>query len=376
MYRQVYEGLSKLLNQDRPPIILILGLRQVGKSTLAQSLGEGAGYVRFNFDLVGDRQEFGSQDRHSLAVLAQKFGKRVVIVDEIQKMPEATEVVKHLYDTHNVKFVLTGSSEIKIRKGMGDSLAGRVHEVKLYPLSLKEINLQSGLNFDHNGEFVNYEENQQNLLRNLIYGSLPQLQNIPFDQYETYLNDFTNTVISKDILEISGTRKTTQIYTLAKLLAFQIGQLVNFNELASSTELSRESVYKYVDIFEQMGLVVRARPMSTNEREAISKATKIYFTDLGVRNALVGNFEDWNGRQDKGQLLENAVFMGIKRAQEYAGRRVDLGFFRSPYGAEIDIVEKTGQEQKLYEIKVGDKKLTSKRGVEIVTLQTAQKYLY
>lgn len=377
MYRQVAEKLSKLIKQNRSPIILIFGPRQVGKSTLAESLGSEIGYVRFNFDLLADQQEFTSQDRHSLILFSEKYKGKLVIIDEIQKRPEATAVVKHLYDTYGMKFILTGSSEIKIRKGMGDSLVGRIHEVRLYPLSLKEIDIQSGLEFDADLEFVNYEENQGNLLKYLVYGSLPQLQNISLDQYENYLKDFVNTLIAKDVLEISGTRKSTQVYSLAKMLAMQIGQLVNFNELANNTELSRESVYRYIDIFEQIGLVVKAKPISTNERESISKATKIYFVDLGLRNALVGNFDSWGNRLDKGQLLENAVFLGLKRQNDYSDKTIDLGFFRSEYGSEIDIVEKQGDSQRLFEVKVNHKMATkTKKSVEYITLANAQKFLY
>ena len=377
MYRQVFDRLEKLLAQEKPPVILILGMRQAGKSTLAESLGKTAGeYVRFNFDLVGDRREFVDQDRHALALFSQKYNGKLIIVDEVQKMPEVTSAVKHLYDAFGTKFILTGSSEIKIRRGLGDTLAGRVHEERLYPLSLSEINVQAGLNFDSAAEFNNYDENQKNLMRCLVWGSLPQLQNINSDQHRMYLEDLVNTLVSKDVLEISGTRKTTQIYLLARLLAMQIGQLVNFNELAINTELSRESVYRYIDIFEQMGLVIRAKPISTNEREAISKATKIYFADLGVRNALTGDWSDWKQRADRGQLLENAVFVGIRRANEYAGRRVDLGFFRSAYGSEIDIVEKSDGKQRLFEVKAGEKKNMRKKGVEVITPAVAQKYLY
>jgi predicted AAA+ superfamily ATPase len=205
---------------------------------------------------------------------------------------------------------------------------------------------------------------------------MPNLENIPMDQYQMYLVDFINTLLSKDVLEVSGLKKTTQVYHLARLLALQIGQLVNFNELAVSTELSRQSIYRYIDIFEQMGLIIRAKPLSTNERESIAKATKIYFTDLGVRNALVEDFSDWNSRQDKGQLLENAVFVGIKRMHEYKGDRAALGFFRSAYGSEIDIVEKSAMREHLYEVKAGKKSMRKKKKVEVVTMETAQKYLY
>lgn len=373
-YRQIQSNLIKFLSEEKSPIILILGMRQVGKSTLAQNIAEGHEFVKFNFDLVSDILEFNNQNRHDLGLFSEKYKDKIIIIDEIQKSPESTSIVKHLYDNFNMKFVLTGSSEVKIRKNLGDSLVGRIHEVRLYPLSLREINIQNGLKWDESLEFNNFESNQQNLLKLLIYGSLPNLLNIKYDNYESYLMDYTNTIISKDVLEIAGTRKSTQVFLLAKLLALQIGQLVNFNELAVNTELSRESVYKYIDIFEQMGIIVRAKPISTNEREAISKATKIYFTDLGVRNSLVGNFSPFNERLDKGQLLENAVFLGIKRSDEYNNIYSSLGFFRSSSNKEIDIVRKVDDKEYLYEIKVTDN--SRKKNVKTINLETAQKYLY
>ena len=351
-------------------------MRQVGKSTLATSLVEGKNFVRFNFDLTSDILDFVNQGRHDLDLFSQKYKDNIIIIDEIQKSPEATSIVKHLYDNYDFKFILTGSSEVKIKKGIGDSLAGRVHVVRLYPLSFEEINLQNNLDWDTKLKYNNYDFNQKALLKNLIYGSLPNLENIEVSQYETYLDDYTNLVFSKDVLEVSGTRKPTQVYLLAKLLALQIGQLVNFNELAINCEMSRVMVYTYIDIFEQMGLIISAKPISTNERESISRSTKIYFTDLGVRNSLIGNFENFNNRIDKGQLLENAVFVGLKRRLDYDRNQYKLGFFRSNYGTEIDIVLKTKDNEKLYEVKTGMKNKRLKRNVEIITLEDAQKFLY
>jgi len=377
MYRELQSCLKLLLNQPKSPIILILGMRQSGKTTLAKNLVENRKHIIFNFDLSSDRLEFVNQTRYDLSLFHKKYNDSIIIIDEVQKEPEATSIIKHLYDNFNMKFILTGSSEVRIRKGMGDSLAGRIHEVKLYPLSLKEIAIQSKLKWEENLEFSNYDQNQENLFKTLLYGSLPNLLNIKLDKYEEYLNDYTNVVFSKDVLEVAGTRKGTQVYLLAKLLALQIGQLVNFNELAVNTEMSRESVYRYIDIFEQMGLIVKAKPISTNKRESISKATKIYFVDLGVRNSLIGNFENFSNRVDKGQLLENAVFIGIKRKLDYQGNNSLLGFFRSEYGSEIDIVLKKGKSEKLYEIKTGKQKIMKRKsGVQLITLDTAQKFLY
>lgn len=368
MFRQIEKSLQAQISQNKAPILIITGMRQVGKTTLALNLAKSFGnYIHFNFDLLSDASEFNNQDRHSLAIFAEKYKGSLVVIDEVQKFPESTSIIKHLYDNFQMRFVLTGSSEIKLRKGLGDSLVGRIYETHLYPLTLEEIRIQKE-------EPDNYDVNQKNMLNYLVYGSLPNLLNIPRGEHEEYLNDYVNTIISKDVLEVTGTRKSTRVFLLVKLLALQIGQLVNFNELAINTEFSRETIYKYVDIFEQMGLIIRAKPISTNQRESISKATKIYFTDLGVRNSLVGDFQSINQRNDKGQLLENAAFVGIKKRLNYDRVNSSLGFFRTINGKEIDIVEKNGQEEKLYEVKTSHK--NRKTGnVEFITLETAQKYL-
>ena len=315
------------------------------------------------------KAEFINQDRHSLAAFAEKYHGNLIIIDEVQKEPRAIGLVKHLYDNFRMPFILTGSSEIKMRKGIGDSLTGRLHEVRLYPLTLKEIAIQKQ-------ETANYDTHQKNLLAYLIYGSLPQLLNLEPAGHENYLKDYINSVISKDVLEIAGTRKTAQVFLLAKLLALQIGQLVNFNELAVNTEFSRVTVYQYIDIFEQMGLVIKARPMSTNERESIAKATKIYITDLGVRNALVDDFRPFNQRPDKGQILENAVLVGIKKHADYGQRNEQIGFFRSVHGSEIDIVQKQGLLENLYEVKTAARPGRKQTGkVKLISLDNAQKFI-
>lgn len=379
MYRQIKSQIENLLAGSWKPIILILGPRQVGKSTLARDLAPQDQQLIFNFDYRLDIETFTGKNRHDLATFAENNQGKTIIIDEIQKAPEATGIVKHLYDNfkqYHLKFILTGSSEIKIRHGIGDSLVGRIYEARLYPLSLSEINIQSGLDFTTGKEYSNYDHNQTIIQKYLVYGSLPPSQNIPPAQYEGYLREYVNSLFSKDVLELSGARKPLQVLTLARHLALQTGQLVNLNELAGNVELQRSSVYKFLDVFEQLGLIHIARPISTNERESISHATKVYFTDLGIRNALTNNFDDFSLRTDKGQLLENAVFMGLKRQLDYQRQSYKLGFFRSPHGAEIDIVKKTDGVEELYEIKVSGKRRGRLKNVNLITLETAQKYLY
>lgn len=373
MYREISQQLIKFIQRSKPRAVLLLGLRQTGKTTLAKAICEKTKHQIFNFDLASDRREFAQSDRYSLADFAERFADKIIIIDEVQKMPEATEIIKHLYDQYKMKFILTGSSELKIKQNFGDSLAGRLRTWRLYPLSVKEILVQKG-KIDET-ETPDYEASRLKLQKYLVYGSLPAIENIAPEEYPLFLKDFTEALLSKDILEISGIKKSVKVYTLARLLALQIGQLVNVNELSMLIEISRPSVYNYLDILEQMNIIIRAYPISTNERRAISEKFKVYFTDLGIRNFLVGNFENFNSRLDRGALLENAVYVGLKRKLDYRGKIYKMGFFRSKTGSEIDIVIKSDlNKEYLYEVKSAGKFARKKDAVEYITLENAWKY--
>ena len=369
MYREITKKIQNILGQKKSPIVLLLGLRQTGKTTLAKNISKKQKIQLFNFDLQSNQQEFLNPDRHSLELFSQRYKGYIIVIDEFQKLPEASNVIKHLYDNFGIKFILTGSSELKIRKNAGDSLAGRITTFNLYPLSLKEILVQDKI-VPESGA-APYDKAQTILKRILVHGSLPSLQNISNDNWENYLTEFTETLLSKDVLEMSGIRKSTKIYTLAKLLAMQIGQLVNVNELATLLELPRTTIYNYLDILEQMSLIKRSHPISTNERRAIASKFKVYFTDLGIRNYLVGNFSSVGSRLDTRQLLENYSFISIKRSLDYAQKNYNLGFFRSESGSEIDIVLKTKEGEKLYEVKTNPKRAKKDTGIIYITMETA-----
>lgn len=371
MYREISQSIKKFIKKSETRVILILGLRQTGKTTLAKNICEKEKCQIFNFDLISDRQEFSEVNRHSLADFSQRFKNRIIVIDEVQKMPEATEIVKHLYDQYRMRFILTGSSELKIRKNLGDSLAGRFRTFRLYPLSLKEILVQE--NKISENKKPDYELAQIKLQKYLIYGSLPAIENLEPEEYQLFLRDFTETLLSKDILEVAEIKKSTKVYALARFLAMQVGQLVNVNELSMMAEISRPSVYNYLDILEQMNIIQRAYPISTNERQAISEKFKVYFTDLGIRNFLAGNFENFATRLDRGALLENAAYMGIKRKLDYAGKIYKMGFFRSKTGSEIDIVINADKEY-LYEVKSTKKNISFKSHIKYITLENIWQY--
>ena len=176
MFRQLSEIITDCIESRKPPIILLLGLRQTGKTTLAKTVCQNKKFQLFNFDLVSDQQEFTESNRHSLENFAQRYKEHIVFIDEVQKLPEATNVIKHLYDQYNTRFILTGSSELKIKQHLSDSLAGRVRQFRLYPLSIKELLAQKGV--INSKESPSYDNSQVVLQKYLVYGSLPNLENI------------------------------------------------------------------------------------------------------------------------------------------------------------------------------------------------------
>ncbi|MBI2465502.1 ATP-binding protein [Candidatus Shapirobacteria bacterium] len=373
MYRYLEEKIKWTLDKSGwQPIVLLLGLRQTGKSTLARNVCGQIKYRLFNFDLQTDRLEFMDNNRHTLEEFARRYENEIIIVDEVQKLPESTGTIKHLYDNFHLKFIMTGSSEVAIKKNISDSMAGRVKIFHLYPLNIKEELVQKEKISET--DKVGFDDGMIEIQNYLTYGSLPKMLNLKQEEREGYLKDLTNLILSKDMLDVIEVKSSIKVLTLAKFLAMQIGQLVSVGELAMLTELSRPTVYNYLDIFEQMNLICRAYPLSTNNREAISSKFKVYFTDLGLRNALVNDFRALNQRLDSGLLLENAVYMGIKRNNDYEEKVVEQGFFRSERGVEMDIVLKGSDMEKVYEVKKSDK-VRKKDGVEYITMKNAGEFL-
>jgi uncharacterized protein len=373
MYRFLEEKIKWTLAESGwQPIVLLLGLRQTGKSTLAKRVCEGKKYKLFNFDLQSDREEFMNYNQHSLVEMARRYQDQILIIDEVQKLPESTGVIKHLYDNYKMKFVLTGSSEIQIKKNLADSMAGRVKTFRVYPLTIGEQLVQRGINKVE--EKANYDEGMAELQRYLVYGSLPKMMDLKPGEEDGYLEELIDLLLSKDVLDVVETKSSIKVRSLAKFLAMQIGQLVSVGELAMLTELSRPTVYNYLDIFEQMNLICRAYPMSSNNREAIGSKFKVYFVDLGLRNALLNDFSMINQRLDAGLLLENAVYLGIRRKGDYEGKVREQGFFRSDKGTEVDIVLKDDGKEELFEVKKSGN-VRKKTGIKYVTMENGWEFL-
>lgn len=348
---RVFEMLSHLHKA-----ILILGARQVGKTTLLQSLqkrlesqGEVVRYL--NCDLEEERRAIDTTARLLLDRLT--VGQNAIFIDEIQRLENPGLTLKILVDLYpRLKILVTGSSSFELRNRLSDALTGRYLDFLLYPLSLLEVLTYAGVG----GDLALQKPGADVLLPSILrFGLYPEVYLEPNPAIkQTLLAKLVESYLFKDILAFQRVRYSQAIVDLARALAYQIGNEVNENELANRLKIDRKTVVSYIDILEQAFVVTRLPPFSRNPRREIGKQSKIYFLDLGIRNALIGDFNDLSLRPDRGAVWEN--FLVIERYKHYLnqGRWAQGRFWRTYGGAEVDFIEE-GQagEIRAYEFKFG-----------------------
>ena len=336
-------------------VMILLGSRQVGKTTLLKKIFPKEDY--FLVDNEPIRNILETYDIETYKTLINKNSKQIII-DEIHLLSNPGRAVKVIYDQmSDLKIAITGSSSFHIKNKTGESLAGRKIDYNIYPLTFSEYLQQKGiekeLNFnilekiiikqEDNSKDRLYRFDIESILANvLIYGQYPFLIQNPND--EKYLLNFVDSLIFKDILELNLIEDKKMAIDLLKLLAFQIGNLINYSELANNLKADQRTIKRYVEIFEQSFIIFRLYPYSKNKRDEISKSAKIYFFDTGIRNALIGDFSDLNARVDKGALFENFIISELIKQSSYTERNYKFYYWRTKQGSEIDVVmEKAGE---------------------------------
>ena len=228
-------------------------------------------------------------------------------------------------------------------------MAGRKIDYHLYPLTLSEHLTQRNLTTNLNSSIFNQVITQtlpQEIIRPydhnaildniLLYGLYPAMLSHPSDA--KYLENLVDSVIFKDLTELSLLENKSAALSLLKLLAYQIGSLVNYSELSNRLGISAPTVKRYIELFEQSYIIFSLRPYSTNLRDEIGKMPKIYFHDLGLRNALIQNFQPINTRIDNGQLFENFIISELLKYNQYDNFGYQLHYWRTKSGSEIDLV--------------------------------------
>lgn len=337
-------------------IILVFGARQVGKTTLVKDVGkklEGAGkkVLYLNCDLAEDNTAVNTNSKAVLERLLSKVD--VLLIDEAQRLDNPGLTLKIIYDNFpDVRVLATGSSSFDLKNKLSDPLTGRYLDFTLYPLSFTEI-LQAGGKIGNEALLKNQADAL--LPQVMLYGLYPEvyLSNTA-EQKQALLERIVDSYLFKDILTFQRVKNSQAIKDLTKALAYQIGSEVNENELSNRLKIDRKTVVSYLDVLEKAYVIISAHPYSKNPRREIGSHYKIYFVDLGIRNALIGDFNSLDLRADSGFLWENFLFVERKKLFANAGKSVSSSFWRSYSGAEVDYIEKaTNKELKAFEFKYG-----------------------
>lgn len=344
--------LQKVLEQymGKGKAILLIGARQVGKSTLFRMLTETImedTLLWLNCDLQNVRDTLINPTLTTLQLL---FGnKNVVVIDEAQRVTNVGMTLKLIVDNFpHVQLLVTGSSALDLHNRLNEPLTGRKVEYHLYPISTGELYASKGL------LGVNELFEQR-----MVYGSYPDvlLGALP---PEKVLMELAESYLYKDILEMEGIRKSSVLQKLLVALALQVGSEVSYNELSKTVGVDNKTVEKYIDILEKCYIVFKLNSFSRNIRSELTKSKKIYFYDLGVRNAVLRSFAPLELRQDNGALWENFFIAERLKYNHYADRMVNAYFWRTSDKQEIDYIEEVNGELHLFEMKWNVKKQKTK----------------
>ncbi|MGD9152890.1 MAG: ATP-binding protein [Gammaproteobacteria bacterium] len=331
--------------------IIIVGARQAGKTTLCNELIEQLidTVQKFNGDNPKDRNLLENRD---LDFLINLIGdKKIIFIDEGQKIKTIGQTIKLLVDHYGSKkqILVTGSSSINLLNHVQEALTGRKYVHILHPLSMQEI----------------YSKNKLALLQNLqnymIFGCYPEIVTTSsFEAKTSLLKELTDSYLFKDILEFQQIRNSTVLKDLLRALAFQIGSEASYTELSNLLGIDKKTVERYIDLLEKNFVIFRLAPYKKKRRREISKLRKIFFYDLGIRNAIINNFNHLDARNDTGILWENFIISERLKYREYNKIYANQYFWRTYDGSEVDLIEEREGNLFGYEFKWNEKKKRNK----------------
>lgn len=342
--RCIANNLRKTLESGKA--VVLLGPRQVGKSTLSKMLlGFREGVKWFTGDDPADREALTNVSLNKLKLIIGT--SETVVIDEAQKISGIGETMKLITDhLPGVRLLATGSSSFQLTSEVGDSLTGRKREFKLFPVSFAEMVQHSGL----------IEEERSIPLR-MIYGYYPEVIMNPGEERDI-LKELSDSYLYKDILSLEKIAKGEKLVKLVQAIALQIGSQVSYNELAQTVGIDYKTVEKYIDILEKCYIVFRLPSYSRNLRNELKFSRKIYFYDLGVRNAVLGNFIplDLRTKEEAGHLWENFMIAERMKFNEYNRTFAKSYFWRTEQQKEVDLIEELDGKQRAFEFKWDPKK--------------------
>jgi predicted AAA+ superfamily ATPase len=360
--REAEQPLKDILAGDKAGIIL--GARQVGKTTLVEHVLTGQGALFLNFDVEVDKARFQAAAALAPGDALRSLGSpSVLVIDEAQRLPKASQIIKGWHDANlPVKFLLLGSSSLNLLDQAAESLTGRNRKLVLPPLLFAEtLGTQVWASAELSpGHLRRHFASQLRafLMQRLGFGSYPEV--VTSDEPVRLLRELSSDYLWKDVLQTGLVKTPDLIKRLLLLLAHQAGAEVSVNELATQLQMARPTVDRYLDLLEQTFVIFRLPSFSTNPRKEIARSQKVFFWDTGVRNALLHAFSTDEFRPDIGALWENWVIAEVAKRNALLGSPAELFFWRTRAQSEVDLVVKGTNRVRAFEIKWSPRRVSSR----------------
>lgn len=324
--------LSGIIENKLQPnkVVVVLGARRVGKTMLINKLLSDIQepVLRLNGEdiIVHDKMANKSIDNYR-----QLLGSyRLLFIDEAQKIDEIGEKLKLMIDSiEGLRVIISGSSALDIKNNVGEPLTGRKYTFKLFPFSERELyQIESSIS------------KVGNVKERMVFGNYPELSHLPDKNDKIdYLNELVSSYLLKDILSFESIKNSSKIFNLLRMIAFQIGREVSLQELGRQLMISKNTVEKYLDLLSKVFVLYKVEGFSNNHRKEITKNSRWYFLDNGIRNSVIANFNALHTRNDIGQLWENYMISERIKYQEYRKISSNNYFWRTYDQQEIDWVE-------------------------------------
>jgi len=346
LVRDISKNIIKKLQANK--VVIVFGARRVGKTILVKEILSKVNepILMLNGEDINVHDKLANRSIENYKQILGSY--KLLYIDEAQKIPEIGLKLKLMIDEiEGLKIIISGSSSFDIHKDAGEPLTGRKYSFNLFALSENEYN-----------QVENNITKIDKLRERLILGNYPELLHLPdrADKID-YLNEMVSSYLLKDILVYENIKNSQKIFNLLRLVAFQIGGEVSLQELGKQLGISKNTVEKYLDLLSKVFILHKVEGFSRNLRKEITKNSRWYFLDNGIRNAVIANFNPIEARNDIGALWENYMISERLKYQEYTKLSSNNYFWRTYTQQEIDWVEERDGSLFAYEFKWKESKV-------------------
>ena len=340
LVRDLSKNIIKKLQSNK--VVIVFGARRVGKTVLVKEILDQVNepVLTLNGEDINVHDKLAIRSVENYKQILGSY--KLLYIDEAQKIPEIGLKLKLMIDEiEGLKIIISGSSSFDIHKDAGEPLTGRKYSFNLFALSENEYN-----------QVENSISKIDKVRERMIFGNYPELLHLPDREDKIdYLNEMVSSYLLKDILVYENIKNSQKIFNLLRLIAFQIGGEVSLQELGNQLGISKNTVEKYLDLLSKVFILHKVEGFSKNLRKEITKNSRWYFLDNGIRNAVIANFNPIESRNDVGALWENYMISERLKYQEYKRLMSNNYFWRTYEQQEIDWVEERDGSLFGYEFK-------------------------